>query len=160
MSGPASSIDLLMRIIINCNSFSLPWFLLMKISLLLVISAVFLGHSALAHDINAMNESNVVQILATHFVDYFFLGSLAFALCQLTNFRAFVFLNLALVIFLSKHGQEIVGSGEGIPIIIWLTGTFLTIWVGNRVLKSVYTLVFEAIIRERLGKEKNYAKEK
>ena len=149
-----------MRIIINCNSFSLPWFLLMKISLLLVISAVFLGHNALAHDINAMNESNVVQILATHFVDYFLLGSLAFALCQLTNFRAFVFLNLALVIFLSKHGQEILGSGEGMPIIIWLTGTFLTIWVGNRVLKSVYTLVFEAIIRERLGKEKNYAKEK
>ena len=132
----------------------------MKISLLLGISAVFLGHSALAHDINAMNESNVVQILATHFVDYFLLGSLAFALCELTNLRAFVFLNLALVIFLSKHGQEILGSGEGMPIIIWLTGTFLTIWVGNRVLKSLYTLVFEVIISKWLGKEKYHAKEK
>ncbi|HAT07687.1 MAG TPA: hypothetical protein DCS39_00355, partial [Rhodobiaceae bacterium] len=102
----------------------------------------------------------VVQILATHFVDYFLLGALTFALCQLTNFRAFVFLNLALVIFLSNHGQELLGSGQGIPIIIWLTGTFLTIWVGNKVLKNVYTLFFEAIINEWLGKEKNYAKEK
>ena len=132
----------------------------MKFSLLFLISAVMYSDSALAHHIDAANENNAAQILATHFHDYLLLGALAFALCQLTHFKAFVFLNLLLVIFLSKHGQEILGSGEGIPIIIWLTGTFLTTWVGNRASKSVYGLFFEAIICKWLGEKKDYAKEK
>lgn len=132
----------------------------MKFSLVLLISAVMFSDAALAHHIYATNENNVVQILATHFHDYFLLGALAFALCQLTNFQAFVFLNLLLVIFLSKHGQEILGSGEVIPIFIWLIGTFLTTWVGNRASKSVYGLFFEAIICKWLGEKKDYAEEK
>lgn len=132
----------------------------MKTSLLLLISAVMFSDSALAHNIDAINKNNAVRILAIHFHDYFLLGALAFALCQLTNFQAFVFLNLLLIIFLSKHGQEILGSGEVIPIIIWLTGTFLTTWVGNRVSKSVYRLFFEAVICKLLGEKKDYAKEK
>jgi len=108
----------------------------------------------------AISQDNVIGILANHFHSYFLLGGLTFALCRLTNLTAIVLFNLMLVIFLSKHGQEIMGSGEAIPIIIWLSGTIATIWVGHKASKSMFDLFFEAIMPRRPREEKDYAKEK
>ena len=132
----------------------------MKFFLLSLSSIFIISSSALAHQMSASSQDNVVEILANHFHSYFLLGGLTFALCRLTNFTAIVLFNLILVIFLSKHGQEIMGSGEVIPIIIWLSGTFTTSWVGYKASKSILDLFFEAIMPRRPGEEKDYAKEK
>ena len=132
----------------------------MKIFLLSLSSLFIVSSGALAHQISATSQNNVVEVLAIHFHSYFLLGGLTFALCRLTNLTAIVLFNLMLVIFLSKHGQEIMGSGEAIPIIIWLSGTIATIWVGHKASKSMFDLFFEAIMPRRPGEEKDYAKEK
>ena len=132
----------------------------MKFFLLSLGSIFIVGSSALAHQISAISQDNVVEVLASHFHSYFLLGGLTFALCRLTTLTAFVLFNLILVIFLSKHGQEIVGSGEAIPIIIWLSGTIATSWVEFKASKSIHGLFFEAFMSKRPGEEKDYAKEK
>ena len=132
----------------------------MKFFLLSLSSIFIISSSALAHQMSAISQDNVVEILANHFHSYFLLGGLAFALCRLTNFTAIVLFNLILVIFLSKHGQEIMSSGEAIPIIIWLSGTIATTWVGYKASKSILDLFFEVIIPRRTREEKDYAKEK
>ena len=132
----------------------------MKFFLLSLSSIFIISSSALAHQMSAISQDNVVEILANHFHSYFLLGGLTFALCRLTNFTAIVLFNLLLVIFLSKHGQEIMGSGEAIPIIIWSSGTIATTWVGFKASKSIHGLFFEAFMSKRPGKEKDYAKEK
>ena len=132
----------------------------MKLFLLSMSSIFIFSSSAIAHQMSAISQDNVVEILTNHFHSYFLLGGLTFALCRLTNLTAIVFFNLILVIFLSKHGQEIMGSGEAIPIIIWLSGTITTTWVGYKASKSIFDLFFEAIMPRRPGEEKDYAKEK
>ena len=132
----------------------------MKLFLLASSSIFIISSSALAHQISAISQDNVVEILASHFHSYFLLGGLTFALCRLTNLTAIVFFNLILVIFLSKHGQEIMGSGEAIPIIIWLSGTIATTWVGYKASKSILDQFFEAIMSKMPGEEEDYANEK
>ena len=132
----------------------------MKFFFLSLSSIFIISSSALAHRISPISQDDVVEILASHFHSYFLLGGLTFALCRLTNLTAFVLFNLILVIFLSKHGQEIIGSGEAIPIIIWLSGIIATTWVGYKASKSIHGLFFEAIMFKRPGEEKDYAKEK
>ena len=130
-------------------------------SFLLLLSSIFIiSSSALAHQISPISQDNVGEILVSHFHSYFLLGGLTFALCRLTNLKAFVLFNLILVIFLSKHGQEIMGSGEVIPIIIWLSGTFTTTWVGYKASKSILDQFFEAIMSKMPGEEEDYANEK
>ena len=149
-----------MRIIINCNRKHLSWLIKMKLFLLASSSIFIMSSSALAHQISAISQDNVVEILASHFHSYFLLGGLTFALCRLTDLSAFVLFNLILVICLSKHGQEIMGSGEPIPIIIWLSGTIATTWVGYKASKSILDQFFEAIISKMPGEEEDYANEK
>ena len=131
----------------------------MKFFLLSLSSIFIISSSALAHQISAFNQDNVVEILASHFHSYFLLGGLTFALCRLTDLSAFVLFNLILVICLSKHGQEIMGSGEAIPIVIWLSGTIATTWVGYKASKSILDLFFEVIMPRKPAEEKDYAKE-
>ena len=149
-----------MRIIINCNRKYLSWLIKMKLFLLASSSIFIMSSSALAHQISAISQDNVVEILASHFHSYFLLGGLTFALCRLTDLSAFVLFNLILVICLSKHGQEIMGSGEAIPIIIWLSGTIATTWVGYKASKSILDQFFEAIISKMPEEEEDYANEK
>lgn len=132
----------------------------MKTFLVLAINATIFSDSAMAHQLVTINQHNVVGVLASHFYSYFLLGVLTYALCQFTNFQGFVLLNLILVITLSKHGQELLGSGDFMSIITWLSGTIATIWVGNKTAITAHGLIFELIMSKRPGKEKNYAKEK
>ena len=132
----------------------------MKFFFLSMSSIFIFSSSAIAHQMGAISQDNVIGILANHFHSYFFLGGLTFALCRVTNLKAIVLFNLILVIFLSKHGQEIMGSGEAIPIIIWLSGTIATTWVGYKASKSILDLFFEAIMPRKPVEKKDYAKEK
>lgn len=132
----------------------------MKFFLILLSSIFIISSSALAHQTSIISQDSVVEILVSHFHSYFLLGGLTFALCRLTNLTAFVLFNLILVIFLSRHGQEIMGAGEAMPIIIWLSGTIATTWVGYKASKSILDRFFEAIMSKLLGEEKDYAKEK
>ena len=158
--GKFDTIDKIMRIIINCNIKNFSRLLTMKFFLLSLSPIFIISSSALAHQISAFNQDNVVEILASHFHSYFLLGGLTLALCRLTNLTAFVLFNLILVIFLSEHGQEIMASGEAIPIIIWLSGTIATAWVGYKASKSILDQFFEAIMSKLPGGEKDYANEK
>ena len=132
----------------------------MKFFLLSMSSIYVFSSSAIAHQMSAISQDNVVEILTNHFHSYFLLGGLTFALCRLTDLSAFVLFNLLLVICLSKHGQEIMGTGEAITIIIWLSGTIATTWVGYKTSKSILDQFFEAIMSKMPGEEEDYANEK